>query len=313
MMPVGEILADWRREEFAFPEAAFRSAVAERNEIVPILLAELERLAGDPRRLRDAGENRVALFGLYLLAAFREPRTPAILYAILSRTGLELHELWGDDMAADAPRLFASWAATAPGELYPFAENAAFSQDLRAAVLEAFVIQLLHGVGDPDVARRLLVRLGGRSLRREADGPDAALWHAWARCCVDHGFAGLLPLVREAYAKRWIDPALSTWNEEEEILERGREAVLERSRAEHGSLIDDAAAELRGWHRFGPEARREEEERRRLAAKRARIDAGDGLNLFRHADTIAGGGKRRPNEPCPCGSGRKYKKCCGRG
>ena len=27
----------------------------------------------------------------------------------------------------------------------------------------------------------------------------------------------------------------------------------------------------------------------------------------------AGGQRVRPNEPCPCGSGRKYKKCCGRG
>ena len=22
--------------------------------------------------------------------------------------------------------------------------------------------------------------------------------------------------------------------------------------------------------------------------------------------------KLRPNEPCPCGSGKKYKKCCGK-
>jgi uncharacterized protein YchJ len=26
-----------------------------------------------------------------------------------------------------------------------------------------------------------------------------------------------------------------------------------------------------------------------------------------HADK-----KGKPNEPCPCGSGKKYKKCCGR-
>ncbi|MDR2416389.1 MAG: SEC-C domain-containing protein [Candidatus Peribacteria bacterium] len=23
--------------------------------------------------------------------------------------------------------------------------------------------------------------------------------------------------------------------------------------------------------------------------------------------------KIRPNDPCPCGSGKKYKKCCGKG
>ena len=32
-------------------------------------------------------------------------------------------------------------------------------------------------------------------------------------------------------------------------------------------------------------------------------------------DTPAGGEPPRPprNAPCPCGSGRKYKRCCGRG
>ena len=35
-------------------------------------------------------------------------------------------------------------------------------------------------------------------------------------------------------------------------------------------------------------------------------------------DTVKKGPKRRegkkiqPNDPCPCGSGRKYKQCCGR-
>jgi uncharacterized protein YecA (UPF0149 family) len=27
---------------------------------------------------------------------------------------------------------------------------------------------------------------------------------------------------------------------------------------------------------------------------------------------MVGGGKVGRNDPCPCGSGKKYKKCCGR-
>ena len=30
------------------------------------------------------------------------------------------------------------------------------------------------------------------------------------------------------------------------------------------------------------------------------------------ANTIVKGKKIYPNDPCPCGSGKKYKKCCGR-
>lgn len=30
-------------------------------------------------------------------------------------------------------------------------------------------------------------------------------------------------------------------------------------------------------------------------------------------ETVVKGAKVGPNDPCPCGSGKKYKKCCGRG
>lgn len=30
-----------------------------------------------------------------------------------------------------------------------------------------------------------------------------------------------------------------------------------------------------------------------------------------YAHIFEGGQKTRPNDPCPCGSGKKYKRCCG--
>lgn len=32
----------------------------------------------------------------------------------------------------------------------------------------------------------------------------------------------------------------------------------------------------------------------------------------KNANTVIKGAKVYPNDPCPCGSGKKYKKCCGR-
>lgn len=29
------------------------------------------------------------------------------------------------------------------------------------------------------------------------------------------------------------------------------------------------------------------------------------------ANAKSGAAKSKPNDPCPCGSGKKYKKCCG--
>jgi len=38
---------------------------------------------------------------------------------------------------------------------------------------------------------------------------------------------------------------------------------------------------------------------------------GDKTDLPPSASTLQKSHKVRPNDPCPCGSGKKYKKCCG--
>jgi uncharacterized protein YecA (UPF0149 family) len=61
-----------------------------------------------------------------------------------------------------------------------------------------------------------------------------------------------------------------------------------------------------------------EERQAQLARQRAEAER------VQHIAAAAGGGPARPetivredkkigrNDPCPCGSGKKYKKCCGR-
>jgi len=70
--------------------------------------------------------------------------------------------------------------------------------------------------------------------------------------------------------------------------------------------IDDVAKSTSWWARFEKRAsnRRAEE----LAAPAAAGDFdGDGpVELYRAPVKVG------RNEPCPCGSGKKYKKCCGR-
>ena len=36
------------------------------------------------------------------------------------------------------------------------------------------------------------------------------------------------------------------------------------------------------------------------------------LKAYKKSKTVVKGGKIGRNDPCPCGSGKKYKKCCGR-
>ena len=58
-----------------------------------------------------------------------------------------------------------------------------------------------------------------------------------------------------------------------------------------------------------PSTKREDDEhgRREEEALQGLTDR-MGITMKRKADTI--GNKQKPNDPCQCGSGKKYKKCC---
>ena len=55
--------------------------------------------------------------------------------------------------------------------------------------------------------------------------------------------------------------------------------------------------------------RREDVERKQVAKITATSSGGD---YTAKAEPVRKGKKVGPNDPCPCGSGKKYKKCCGR-
>jgi len=47
-------------------------------------------------------------------------------------------------------------------------------------------------------------------------------------------------------------------------------------------------------------------------AHRAQLPGEDEAPLPPPVETIRAAGKPGRNDPCPCGSGKKYKQCCGR-
>ena len=53
---------------------------------------------------------------------------------------------------------------------------------------------------------------------------------------------------------------------------------------------------------------KEETERKQTAKITSESGSSDGSEKGR---TVRKGKKVGPNDPCPCGSGKKYKKCCG--
>jgi preprotein translocase subunit SecA len=105
-----------------------------------------------------------------------------------------------------------------------------------------------------------------------------------------------------AYAQR--DPLMEYKRESFELFAAMRDRV-ETEIVRALMLLEPMTAEER---RAEEERRRREQERIFRAASAAKAGEGE----VKKAKTVRSGAKVGRNDPCPCGSGKKYKKCCGK-
>ncbi len=321
-MTLPEIIAALSTHDYTLPEAALNAAERRQEEITPILLATLEKYtAMDPGD--DEANDNLALYAAYLLGKFRDIHALEIFGRIMDRVGDDWFGLDDLGIMDGGPRLFASWAYSNPEALKPFVENSSYADSVRGNAMEAFISLYLEGVVQPESMRSYLEHVYNNVLAHQANSKDGWVWYAWVRCCIDFGFDEFYPRIKEAFAKEWIDPTISSWDFEETNIAKGREHILKNARQEQKGLIGHVADELRNWYCFTESARKEHEKWETRDAAREYIEKMRAQRLAaqktKSRDFIVPAGtivnaqpKTKPNQPCPCGSGKKYKKCCGR-
>ena len=129
------------------------------------------------------------------------------------------------------------------------------------------------------------------------------VWGALAAESADIEAIGVFPDLRRAYDEGFIDPQVMGRSELDDVEASPRGAVLERMKERHPP-IDDVAKATSWWARFGRRASSRRAEQLAMAAAGEVDDAP--IGPYRVPRKKVG-----RNEPCPCGSGRKFKKCCG--
>ncbi len=120
------------------------------------------------------------------------------------------------------------------------------------------------------------------------------------------GLEAMSDLVRQAFARGLIDPMDTSYDLFRKDLGRTL-ADPERMagfRYDRIGPLDDAIGELSGWYAFSDEAKRDQE---RHAAGRVGSGLASAAASQPTTNPFKGIGR---NDPCPCGSGKKFKKCC---
>jgi hypothetical protein len=131
---------------------------------------------------------------------------------------------------------------------------------------------------------------------------ECYVWVGWQSAIAMLGMSDLLILVKKAFDRGFIDSHILGFDHFEEDLRRGIEYPGEPRRPDDrdGTLFGDTIEELSGWYCFSEQYRADQERWRRQAeANPARSQ--------RLENPFKGIGR---NDPCPCGSGKKFKRCC---
>jgi hypothetical protein len=281
-MAPAEILAALSSDSLAPPRAALESADGHRSALVEPLLRAIDCGLTNPS---GASPEEAGLFAyaLYLLATWREVRAYPWVVRWLSLPGEAPFEIAGDIVTQDGARML---AAVCDGDLEPI-KALVVDRSANEYGRSAGVTALALLAAWAEVPRESIVAwflwLAQEGLERE----PSQVWNSLAAESADIEALPLFPELRRAYADGLIELQFMNPSELDHVEAAPRGSVLEATR-ERYPPIDDVAAATAWWGRFGKATG--------LAA------TGE---PYRAAPRVG------RNEPCPCGSGRKFKKCCG--
>jgi hypothetical protein len=268
------------------PEQAIRAAGERRHAAAPVLVDFVERyLAGET----SACEFEAALFfAFHLLGEWRENSAYRPLARLLALEPSKVNDLLGDAITETSHRVMAAVFDGDPRPLYEVIEAEHADEFVRSRMLETLAMVTLGGGLDRGEVTTYL-RDCFSKLRPHAEN---FVWQGWQSAIALLGLSELRSLVKKAFERGLIGRQLMAYEDFESDLKHALahpEAPWQPGAEWEFALFGDTIEELSRWHGFSPEY---------LERKNAPSPAS---NPYRDVGR---------NDPCPCGSGRKFKKCC---
>lgn len=293
-----------------FPHEAVAAAIERREESVPHLLAALERASIHPGELLgdDAMLHEYALF---LLAQFRETR--GYPYAVAIARYPLVNDLLGDTVTESLGPILASLSGGDPTPIQSLAEDEQADDYARGAGIEALGAMSRHGLWPEPELASYLTGLYTVGLKRE----PSHVWDALIAVSADLAMREHLDLIREAFEEGLANPGFDSFKHVSGMIRSGGGDAHDM-RAYR--LIDNTVSEIGLWYCFDEpfKDKHGDGDDEKLptpiipsAFTPAPVEFSPTAwrpdrETFRRTEPKIG-----RNDPCSCGSGKKYKKCCG--
>lgn len=308
-----KILSEIEYNTGVFPLETLQYAITQKDKIIPELLDILDYTYANAEELAEQEDYFAHIYAMFLLAQFREPRAYSKIFELVKKPGDIPYHLLGDVITGDLSRLLASVCNGDTELIKQLIENDSIEDEyVRGDAIKALVVLVANGIKSRDEIMEYFKSLYRGKLKREY----SQVWNALVyESCALHPLE-VIEDIRQVYEEDLVDPFYMGLDDVEEYLKKKQEDVCNQLKTDgQYSLVDDIIKELSWWAAFNDH--KEEP---------TAVDINKLSNLLLQAEkspeekvpkmTIAQpiiiGVKIGRNEPCPCGSGKKYKKCCGK-
>jgi hypothetical protein len=285
-------LGAWRK----YPKDAVVTLRAERESFRSLMLSELAALADDPDRLQEDAPFFMHVHLLALLAEWREAAAWPHLARLLRRLDQKRYEaiynFEGGEYLVPLIATLMPTDAAALDEMQALLETPEISVWLRGDVLGALCMRadksVLPRAELIPRLRRALAAERAFQLARDAEARDEILATYMLSSLANLGDAESIPLVQPLFDEGLIDSQFWGGPDVYTACMRGEKIWPDNSPQD---WVDDAVVFVK-QHFYRSKEKKAKRETPHPGDKAAQLKLGR-------------------NDPCPCGSGKKYKKCCG--
>jgi hypothetical protein len=294
---------------------ALQAAAPRRETLAPVLLARLLEAASRPTLWDGQKNNPSPIFLLYLAAAWRETGAHPLLATLLRLPEKQCDAMLGDFITGGARRVLAD---TWPGDLAAI-EAIALDGDAnpyaRGAALGAAALLTARGLVPREGALALFGRVAATPLDPDNEN-DVMVASELVSTLMDLGARELRGTVAKLFERDLVDSSYAG-DEDEVLAELEPGAVFDPNSHCFPPPITDAWKAVKGWSFFDPlQPGRRSWTPPPIAEETDPPPAPDLTppvldKPWKPPSPYHAPPKVGRNDPCPCGSGKKFKKCCG--
>lgn len=265
-----------------FPKEELEEIIRNKEQSIPILLDIMKDVCDNYEKYLNP-DIMIHMYATHLLAQFKIKEFYEIIIDIAKLPGEIPYELYEDTITESLGRIIASVYNGDIEMICDLIEDTKVDKFVRSQGIVALQILVFEGI----LRREKIVEYLKKLLVQKIEEYDDIIEG------IINGLTNLYPEeamdeIKLAYQKNIVDEMMISLDDVRWILDMGKEAAIEYRKSNiHSKLMGHINDEMGHWYCFNKNNREKE------IAKVKKLKIGR-------------------NDSCICGSGKKYKKCCGK-